>query len=124
MRSRTTNQNQDHDLDQKVGAPAFLWWIVGVIALVEFTLSAADAGVIGTPEWRWIGFTYGAFWQPPLSNDVGSVFSGHFVTMFITYAFLHGGIAHLLLNSVVLLALGKMVAGSVGVTLPPPPNPV
>ncbi len=114
MSSRPTNHNQDHDLDQKVGAPAFLWWIVGIIALIEFTLSAADAGVIGAPEWRWIAFTYGAFWQPLLSNDVGPVFSGHVVTMFITYAFLHGGIAHLLLNSVVLLALGKMVSGSVG----------
>ncbi len=85
-----------------------------MMALIEFSLSAADAGVIGTPEWRWIAFTYGAFWQPLLYNDVGPVFSGHVVTMFITYAFLHGGIAHLLLNSVVLLALGKMVAGSAG----------
>ena len=112
MRRRTIDLNDDHD--QKVGAPAFLWWIVGMMALIEFTLSAADTGVIGTPEWRWITFTYGAFWQPLLSNDVGPVFSGHVFTMFITYAFLHGGIAHLLLNSVVLLALGKMVAGSVG----------
>lgn len=112
MRRRTIDLNDDHN--QKVGAPAFLWWIVGMMALIEFSLSAADAGVIGTPEWRWIAFTYGAFWQPLLYNDVGPVFSGHVVTMFITYAFLHGGIAHLLLNSVVLLALGKMVAGSAG----------
>lgn len=116
MRSRTTlrSSNHNHNHDQQVGAPAFLWWIVGVIALIEFTLSAAEAGVIGTPEWRWIAFAYGAFWQPLFSNDIVPIFSGQIVTMFITYAFLHGNIVHLLMNSVVLLALGKAVAGRVG----------
>lgn len=116
MRPRTNlrSSNRKHNRDQKVGAPAFLWWIVAVIALVEFTLSAADAGVVGTPEWRWIAFTYGAFWQPLFANDVAPIFSGQIVTMFITYAFLHGSIVHLLMNSVVLLALGKAVAGRVG----------
>ncbi len=103
MRPKTNLRlsNRKQSSDQKVGAPAFLWWIVGLIALIEFTLSAADAGVIGTLEWRWLAFTYGAYWQPLSSNDVAPIFSGQIVTMFITYAFLHGSILHFLMNGVV-----------------------
>lgn len=100
--------------DQQAGAPAFLWWLVGAMALIEFTLSAADAGIFGSPDWRWIVYGVGAFWQPLFSGDVAPLFSGQVFTMFITYAFLHGGMLHLILNSVVLLALGKFISERVG----------
>ena len=114
MQRSTTPPPSNQCPEQQIGAPAFLWWIVGAICLVEFTLSAADAGFIGTSEWRWIAFTYGAFWQSLISGDALPMFSGQSVTMFVTYAFLHGGLIHLAMNSAVLLGLGKAVAGRVG----------
>lgn len=84
------------------------------MALIEILLSAADAGVIGSSEWRWIVFSYGAFWRPVFSGEVAPLFSGQVVTMFVSHAFLHGGFLHLAMNSAVLLAIGKVIASRIG----------
>ena len=100
---------------QRIGAPVFLWWLVGVMALIEIVLSAADAGAIGSPEWRWIVFSYGAFWRPVFSGEIAPMFSGQVVTMFVSHAFLHGSFLHLSMNSAVLLAIGKFIADRIGI---------
>jgi membrane associated rhomboid family serine protease len=114
MRSPTPPTPSRPHRSQEIGAPAFLWVLVGAMALIELILSAADAGIVGSPGWRWGAYRVGAFWQPLLSGEVVPVFSGQSITMFGTYAFLHGGLMHLVLNSVVLLALGKFVSASIG----------
>jgi membrane associated rhomboid family serine protease len=99
---------------QQIGAPVFLWWLVGVMAVIEIVLSAADAGAIGSPEWRWIVFSYGAFWRPIFSGEIAPIFSGQDFTMFVSHAFLHGNFLHFAMNCAVLLALGKVVANRIG----------
>lgn len=96
------------------GAPAFLWALVGIMAAIELVLSLAEAGYIGTPDWRWSALLVGAFWQPVFSGVVAPVYPGQRAVMCVSYAFLHGGLMHLALNGVVLLSLGKLAASRLG----------
>lgn len=96
------------------GAPGFLWALVGVMAAIELALYLSDVGLIGSRDWRWSAFQIGAFWQPLLSGEMAPIYSGQTILMFVTYAFLHGGIVHLAMNCVVLLALGKFSAARIG----------
>ena len=96
------------------GAPGFLWALVGLMAMIEAILGLSGAGYLGSTDLRWTVFQYGAFWQPLLSGQFAPLYPGQTVAMFLTYAFLHGGLAHLALNGVVLLALGKFVAARIG----------
>ncbi|SEP26270.1 Membrane associated serine protease, rhomboid family [Salinihabitans flavidus] len=98
----------------QAGAPRFLWILVGVMAAIELVLSLSQSGVFGPENLRWPAFVLGAFWQPVLSGAVPPVYPGQTVLMFITHAFLHGGIMHLALNGVILLSLGKFVSNHVG----------
>ncbi|MBI6628288.1 rhomboid family intramembrane serine protease [Pontibaca salina] len=98
----------------QTGAPGFLWCLVGVMAAIELVLSLSASGFFGTPNLRWLAFTFGAFWQPILTGTMPPVLPGQSVLMFITYAFLHGGFLHLAMNSVILLSLGKFAATHVG----------
>lgn len=98
----------------QVGAPGFLWVLVGIMTATEMILSLSDAGVFGGQSLRWPAFVLGAFWQPVLAGTVPPAYPGQTAVMFISYAFLHGGFAHLALNSVVLLSLGKFVSTHVG----------
>ena len=114
MNPRSHNAHPESDEHRNSGAPAFLWAIVAIMSVIEIVLSLAEAGMFGSPSWRWIMIAYGAFWQPLLSGETASLYSGQRFFMFITYAFLHGGIGHLALNSVILLSLGKLAATNIG----------
>ncbi len=96
------------------GAPRFLWVLVGIMAGIEAVLGLSGAGYLGPPDLRWTAFRFGAFWVPILDGQVMPLYPGQGVAMFLTYAFLHGGLAHLALNGVVLLSLGKFVAERIG----------
>ncbi len=98
------------------GAPVFLWVIVGIMTVIEVVLSLSSSGLFGSVNLRWPAFALGAFWQTILSGETSAIYPGQGVLMFITHAFLHGGLAHLALNCVVLLALGKFVAFHFGIT--------
>ncbi|MDW4496646.1 rhomboid family intramembrane serine protease [Sulfitobacter sp. D35] len=112
MRDRFTSVSLSRD--SQYGAPAFLWWLVGIMAAIELILAASDAGLLGLSGLRWVAFRFGAFWEPLLAGTLAPLFPGQTVTMFVTHAFLHGGLMHLLLNGVVLLALGKTVSARIG----------
>ncbi|SEW37491.1 Membrane associated serine protease, rhomboid family [Aliiroseovarius sediminilitoris] len=85
--------------------------ILGLIALnvvIEAILFAADLGLVGTRQWRPLAYQNAAFWAGLLYNwrpnyDVQPW------TMFFTYAFLHGGVAHVLGNMLTLWLIGPMV---------------
>lgn len=96
------------------GAPAFLWCLVGIMALIELILTLSSSGVFGGQNLRWPAFMLGAFWQPLLAGTAAPVYPGQGVLMFISHAFLHGGLAHLAMNGVVLLSLGKHVSMQIG----------
>lgn len=96
------------------GAPGYLWGLVGIMAVIEALLGLSDAGYLLPEGLRWSAFALGAFWQPLLSGQVAPIYPGQTVVMFLSYAFLHSGLAHLALNSVVLLALGKLATARIG----------
>jgi len=98
------------------GAPMFLWVIVGIMTGIEVVLSLSSSGLVGSANLRWPAFMLGAFWQTVLSGATPPVYPGQIVLMFITHAFLHGGLTHLALNSVILLSLGKFVSNHIGAT--------
>ncbi|WP_288991921.1 rhomboid family intramembrane serine protease [uncultured Marinobacter sp.] len=92
----------------------FLWMIVGVMAAIELVLSLSSSGIIGTDNLRWPALVLGSFWQPVLSGALPPVYPGQIALLFVTHAFLHGGVMHLAMNSVILLSLGKFVSIHIG----------
>ncbi len=92
--------------------PGALWLLVGAMAAVELVLSAADRGIL-PGDLRWWALLHGAFWRQ-LLEGVPPVYPGQGTVMFLSHAFLHGGFFHLVMNGVVLLALGKLVAQQAG----------
>lgn len=99
---------------QRAGAPAFLWILVGIMAVIEVALSLSEAGYLGSFNLRWPAFAVGAFWQPIFAGAMTPIFPGQRLIMLVTYAFLHGGILHLAINSVILLSLGKLATSRIG----------
>ncbi len=114
MNSETPHTQSSPGQNLQPGAPRFLWTLVGVMSAIEIVLSLSEVGLFGSPNWRWSAFAVGAFWQPLLFGDIAQIYPGQRFFMFITYAFLHGGITHLALNSVILLSLGKLAAARMG----------
>ncbi|MFD1912970.1 rhomboid family intramembrane serine protease [Halodurantibacterium flavum] len=109
MNSKGHEKMRDGGVDE---VPSELWLLLGAMALVECVLFASDSGF--APEGlRRLALLYGAFW-PQLLQDVTPVWQGQQFAMFVTHAFLHGGFAHMAMNGVILLALGKDIASRVG----------
>ncbi|MEQ8900099.1 MAG: rhomboid family intramembrane serine protease [Roseovarius sp.] len=114
MTQQFTPDDRGRPQAQGPGAPAFLWGLVGIMAAIEFALSLSEAGYLGSFNWRWPAFAAGAFWQPIFTGTMTPLYPGQRLVMLVTYAFLHGGILHLAINSVILLALGKFAASHIG----------
>lgn len=79
-----------------------------ICVLVEAALWGADAGLWGNAYWRPFAYQHGAFWAG-LLYDWRPNYAVQPVTMFLSYAFLHGGVGHLLGNMAALLALIGML---------------
>ncbi|MEM9049493.1 MAG: rhomboid family intramembrane serine protease [Pseudomonadota bacterium] len=94
--------------------PLSLWLLVGAMGVAEGVLSLADRDIIGTPIWRYAALNYGAFWDVIFDGQVDPVWPYQGLAMFATHAFLHGDLMHYLLNNVILLAVGKLIAGIIG----------
>jgi membrane associated rhomboid family serine protease len=114
MEIKSPSSRQPVRLTPQTGAPRFLWILVGVMTAIELVLSLSSSGLFGVQNLRWSAFVIGAFWQPLLSGVAQPIYPGQSALMFITYAFLHGGVAHLAMNAVVLLALGKYISSNIG----------
>lgn len=101
-------------------APAVLW-IVALTCLPEILLTLADtglgarlmAGLVGGGNLRQLFLVYGAFWRG-LLGPWEPAFALQPVTMFLSYALLHGGLLHLIGNMVVVLSLGGVAVGRLG----------
>lgn len=83
--------------------------ILVICTLVEGTLVLADQGVIDWPRLRFLAYTYGGFW-PGLLDNWRPNYPGQTALMFFTYAFLHGGWLHFIVNMITLVSLGQAVA--------------
>lgn len=91
--------------------PAVLW-LVALTCLPEMLLTLLGS-IIDVSTWRSVMLGYGAFWNG-LLNGWEPLFSLQPVTMFFSYAFLHGGLLHLVGNMVAVLALGGIVVARIG----------
>lgn len=96
-----------------VSAHGVLLAIVLVCVAFEVILQGADYGLWGSPRWRGLTYQYGGFWRGLLDNWQPN-YAAQPVVMFASYGFLHGGAAHLLVNMITLVSLGRLVIERVG----------
>jgi membrane associated rhomboid family serine protease len=96
------------------GAPPMIWTMAGLFVLIELLLQASDAGYL-PPGLRYLAYNHFAFDDRffEAARSGNPVPLGFYATFF-THAFLHGGMAHLLMNTVVFLALGTHLCRAVG----------
>jgi membrane associated rhomboid family serine protease len=99
--------------------PKTLWWLTGLMLMLEGLAQLSDRGWFGVLDLRGLMISYGAFWDflfPPGAVDQ-ALFSGQSYTMLLTHAFLHAGTIHVLMNAVIFIALGKTLAVYFGLRL-------
>ncbi len=87
--------------------------LVALCVLVELVLLGSDRGLWGRDEWRQLAYQNGGFWIGLLQNWQPNYQAQPYL-MFVTYSFLHAGLAHLLVNMLTLLALGRIVIDRIG----------
>ncbi|MBM9596181.1 rhomboid family intramembrane serine protease [Roseitranquillus sediminis] len=93
--------------------PAAIMCLVAVCAAVEAALWAADLGLIDMRRLRALAYQNGGFWIGLLS-DWEPNYAAQPYLMFVTYAFLHGGLVHLAVNMLTLYSVGQLVISRVG----------
>lgn len=93
--------------------PPVLIWIAATCALFEGVFTLTDSPLVGMPGLRSMAMVYGAFW-PGLLEGWTPVFPGQQASMFLSYAFLHGGFLHMLFNMLILLQLGREAVARLG----------
>ncbi len=87
--------------------------LIAICALIELVLLAADLGWIATPRLRVLAYQNGGFWVGLLGTWKPNYPAQPYL-MFLTYAFLHGGLVHLVVNMITLYSLGRLVISRVG----------
>ena len=99
--------------------PKMLWWLTGLMLMLEGLAQLSDRGWFGVLDLRGLMISYGAFWDflfPPGAVDQ-ALFPGQSFSMLLTHAFLHAGTIHVLMNAVIFIALGKTLAVYFGLRL-------
>ena len=99
--------------------PNILWLLTGLMLFLEGLAQLSDRGWFGVLDLRSLMISYGAFWDflfPPGTVDQ-ALFFGQSYAMLITHAFLHAGTIHVLMNTVIFIALGKTLAVYFGLRL-------
>ena len=102
----------DHDQGFVAGR-TIVWLIVALCVVVETFLTLADYGLFSSARFRNQAYENAGFWIG-LLEDWHANYPVQPYTMFISYAFLHGGIIHLTVNMLTLLNLGPLVLGRIG----------
>lgn len=86
---------------------------IGLCTIIEGVLLCADVGLINVPRLRQTVYEYGGFW-PGLLGNWQPNYPSQPTLMFLTYGFLHSGLAHLVVNMITLWSLGRAVLDRVG----------
>lgn len=84
-----------------------------IMVSVELYLFAADKGFVEPSGLRRLAYQNAGFW-PGLLDDWEPNYAYQAQLMFATYAFLHGGILHLVTNMITLWSLGQAAIDRVG----------
>jgi membrane associated rhomboid family serine protease len=93
-----------------------IWAFAAAFVAIEAALSASDAGYLPR-GWRFAAYQAFAFFDLWFEAFLsGQNVPASFYWSFVTHAFLHGGLAHLTMNTVVFLALGAHMCRAVGET--------
>ena len=86
-----------------------------VFVLCEAALQMGDAGILLPRETRLNVYYIGGFWDLLFEElRAGRAVPGEFWVSFVTHAFLHGSMVHLVMNGVIFLALGGLLANLLG----------
>lgn len=101
------------ETDEDVFARRMLIFMIVLCSVIEATLQLGDLGLLGIPRLRGQAYEYGGFWSQ-LLHGWRPNYSAQPFTMFLTYAFLHGGLTHLAFNMFALWSLGDAVAERAG----------
>ncbi|WP_371170610.1 rhomboid family intramembrane serine protease [Aliiroseovarius sp. 2305UL8-7] len=94
-------------------ASRVLLCLIAINVAIELVLTASDVGILDRGGLRQSVYQNGAFWAGLLHNWRPN-YAAQPWTMFATYAFLHGGLAHLAGNMLTLWILGRMVIARAG----------
>lgn len=95
--------------------PAVIWALALVMIAFEAAFELGEAGIFFPADLRFVVYYVGAFWDLYFEEmRAGRPVPIEFWTSFVTHAFLHGGLLHLVMNGVVLLGLGGMLANVLG----------
>lgn len=87
--------------------------VAGLCALFELVFTLTDSALLDMAQFRRTALVYGAFW-PGLLQGWDEMFPGQRLSMFFSYAFLHGGILHMVFNMLILLHLGRQAVTRLG----------
>lgn len=96
--------------------PDLAWGILALIiicTLVEGVLLLSDHGVVFGPRLRQASYEYAGFWPGLLGRWTPNYPFQPYV-MFLSYAFLHSGPVHLVVNMITLYSMGRIVCMRVG----------
>ena len=93
-------------------APAVLV-IAGLCAGIELALQLADLLPVFDGRLRQLAYMNGAFWPGLLDGWVPN-YALQPGLMFVTYAFLHGGLLHMVFNVLILVHLGRETVARLG----------
>jgi len=96
-----------------LGLPLTVAAIAAVCVPIELVLLSADLGLWADPTLRSRAYVTGAFWKSLLLGAEPR-FAAQPVTMFGTYAFLHGGPVHLVVNMIALASFGTAIVNRIG----------
>ncbi len=91
----------------------YVIWLVGLTCLPEILLTLIEASPFGAGNLRGTALMLGAFWNG-LLNGWEPVYALQRELMFLSYAFLHGGLLHLIGNMIAVLALGGIAIARIG----------
>lgn len=93
--------------------PFVLLALVGACSGIEALLLLADLGVLPYPGLRMTVYFHAAFWTG-LLDDLQPNYASQPYLMFLSYAFLHSGVVHLVVNMFTLFSLGRVICTRVG----------
>lgn len=111
--ARTPVSPPPADEDDPPGRMHGLIALIVLCSVIELVLQLGDWGVLSQERLRRIVYEYAGFW-PGLLRDWTPNYPFQPWLMFLTYGFLHSGLAHLVVNMITLWSLGGAVLDRVG----------